>query len=179
MSTKKSATKKTAAPKNAKQRTMAACKALADRVRAVHEIDQDAAIALLQQKDEAKVGQPDYTLVVSAFGRAVAKAMFSEDAVADDAPKAKKARAKKDAPKKAPKEKKAPAERKRQYTPQTITRTYKGKEYEVVLAANGTCTCGAYEYSSLTACALEITGYGARGKRISGPAFFRIDGKAA
>lgn len=142
---------------------------LAAQVKDVHEIDLDAAITLLAQKDEAKPGTPNYSLVVAAFGREVAKAVFGETRPK----KARETKAKSKKPR-APKAKKPAAERKRTYTAQTITRTYKGTEYKVKLAADGTCVCDGTKYSSLTACALEITGYGPRGKRISGPAFFGL-----
>lgn len=80
----------------------------------------------------------------------------------------KKTPAKKGAAKKKPAaKKKAPAKKTAQLK-NTRQRTYRHVDYTATKNADGTCTVNGKPYRSLTAAALEITGY----KTISGPAFF-------
>lgn len=153
-------------------RSHAALRALAARVTAVHEIETDAAVGVLQTKDEKKPGIPDYTLVVSAFGHEVARKAFSAEQVAETPVEAPApAPAEPEAPK--AKADKGPAPKEGSLAIGTVlVREYRKRGEDpttvaVEITERGIESRGQV-WSSLTALAKAVTGY----PSISGPAFF-------
>lgn len=109
---------------------------------------------------------------------AIDLAVAAPEMPADNAPKAKSAKKKvaKAAPEPKPakdpkaKKEKAPRQVHHQLEPgRTLTREFKGQQIVVNVTKDGLVYNGE-TYSSISACAKAITGYG-----ISGPVFFRLD----